>query len=230
MSISTGTVLSVSIGLATAVPYTDNEGGMTGIGKRPVTGPVQVSVPGPKGTAGGGVEGDAICDLRFHGGPDRAVYAYAREELDDWERVLDRPLADGLFGENLTTLGLDVEGALVGERWRVGGALLEVTGCRIPCRTFAGAVGETSWVRRFTQKGASGALLRVIEPGAVEAGDPVTVEHRPGHDISVSLLFRAATLERGLLPRTLAAAEWMESDLLEVARAYTAKYGNAPGH
>ncbi|MEU5980836.1 MOSC domain-containing protein [Streptomyces sp. NPDC047434] len=224
-------LLSVNAGRARAADYTDSPTGMTGIDKRPVEGPVRISAPGADGAGASGVAGDAVCDLRFHGGADRAVYAFAREDMDRWERDLERPLANGCFGENLTTVGLDVNGALIGERWQVGPqVVLEVTGGRIPCRTFAGFLGERGWVRRFTQSTAGpGALLRVIEPGELTAGDPVTVVHRPAHDITVSLLHRAATTERSLLPGTLVAAEWMESGLLDLARTYTDKYGTTGG-
>ncbi|MEV4948147.1 MOSC domain-containing protein [Streptomyces sp. NPDC053755] len=225
-------LLSVNVGQARAVEYTDSPTGMTGIDKRPVEGPVRVEAPGPLGVGASGVAGDAVCDLRFHGGDDRAVYAFAREDLDRWERELGRTLANGSFGENLTTLGLDVNGALIGERWRVGPeVVLEVTGSRIPCRTFAGFLGEQGWVRRFTLSAAGpGAMLRVIVPGAFTVGDPVTVVHRPDHDVTVSLLHRASTTERALLPSTLAAAEWMELGLLGLARTYAEKYGTAgPG-
>ncbi|WP_406862594.1 MOSC domain-containing protein [Streptomyces sp. HUAS MG47] len=220
-------LLSVNVGRARPVEYTDAPSGTSGIDKRPVAGPVRVEAPGAFGVAGGGVAGDSVCDLRFHGGDDRAAYAFAREDLDRWEKELGRPLSNGSFGENLTTRGLDVNGALIGERWRIGPDLvLEVTGGRIPCRTFGGFVEEKGWVRRFTESDAGpGALLRVIEPGEIRAGDAVSVVHRPDHDITVALLHRAATTERSLLPRTLVAAEWMESQLRELARTYAAKYG-----
>ncbi|MFF9912192.1 MOSC domain-containing protein [Streptomyces sp. NPDC013457] len=220
-------VLSVNVGRAMAVEYTDAPSGTTGIDKRPVEGPVRVEAPGPRGVGASGLAGDSVCDLRFHGGNDRAVSAFAREDMDAWERELGRPLANGSFGENLTTLGLDVNGALIGERWRVGPeVVLEVTGGRIPCRTFAGFVGEKGWVRRFMGSAAGpGALLRVIGPGAFTVGDPVEVVRRPDHDITVSLLHRAVTTERSLLPRTLAAAAWMDGELLELARTHTEKYG-----
>ncbi|MFF5934282.1 MOSC domain-containing protein [Streptomyces sp. NPDC012508] len=221
-------VLSVNVGRAMAVDYTDAVSGMTGIDKHPVEGPVRVEAPGPRGVGGGGLAGDSVCDLRFHGGNDRAVSAFAREDMDAWERELGRPLANGSFGENLTTLGLDVNGALIGERWRVGPeVVLEVTGGRIPCRTFGGFLGEKGWVRRFTRSAAGpGALLRVIEPGAFTVGDPVEVVHRPDHAVTVSLLHRAVTTERSLLPSTLAAAAWMDAELLELARTHTEKYGS----
>lgn len=199
---------------------------MTGIDKRPVDGPVRVTAPGLKGTGGSGLAGDTVCHLRHHGGDDQAVYAVAREDLDDWERELGRTLPNGGFGENLTTLGLDVSGALIGERWRMGsGLVLEVTCGRIPCRTFQEHLGEKGWVRRFTHRGAPGAYLRVIEPGEIRSGDPVEIVHRPGHDVTVAVQFRASTTERTLLPRLLAAGEALHPESLADAREYVAKYG-----
>jgi MOSC domain-containing protein YiiM len=219
-------LLSVNLGRAEAVPYTDNPEGVTGIDKRPVVGPVRVSAPGPKGVGGSGLAGDAVCKLEHHGGDDQAVYAMAREDLDEWERELGRTLADGAFGENLTTRGLDVSGALIGERWRIGPELvLEVTSGRIPCRTFQGHMDEKSWVKRFTQRGAPGAYLRVISPGEIRAGDAVEIVHRPGHDVTVALQFRAVTTERTLLPRLLAAGDALHPELLRTAREYEEKYG-----
>ncbi|CAM5353763.1 hypothetical protein SALBM135S_09285 [Streptomyces alboniger] len=162
----------------------------------------------------------------FPDGDDQAAYAYAREDLDAWERELGRPLANGVFGENLTTAGLDVNGALIGERWRIGdGPLLEVTSGRIPCRTFQGHLGEQGWVRRFTLRGVTGAYLRVLEPGLIRAGDPVEVVHRPEHGITAALQFRAVTTERELLPRLLEAGAALHPEAAEKARAHVARYG-----
>ncbi|MFG2822427.1 MOSC domain-containing protein [Kitasatospora sp. NPDC048365] len=220
-------LLSVNVGKAVPVEYTDAPSGTTGVDKRPVDGPVRLSRPGPKGVGASGVAGDDVCDLRFHGGPDRAAYAYAREDLDFWEDEANRAFAAGSFGENLTMEGVDVTNALIGERWQVGGVLVEVTGGRIPCRTFQGFLAEQGWVKRFTRAGRPGALLRVIEEGEVRAGDPITVVHRPAHAVTVGTLFHAATLDRTRLAETLVAAEWMESGLLGLAREYAAKYGSA---
>ncbi|OIK04913.1 MOSC domain-containing protein [Streptomyces monashensis] len=217
-------VLSVNLGRPQPVPYTDQAQGVTGIDKKPADGPVRVTAPGPKGTGASGLAGDAVCDLRHHGGDEQAVYAFAREDLDDWERELGRSLANGCFGENLTTCGLDVSGALIGERWRVGADLvLEVTSGRIPCRTFQGHLGERGWVRRFTRKAATGAYLRVIEPGEIRSGDPVEIVHRPDHGVTAAMEFRAATTERELLPRLLAAGEALHSEALARARKYVAQ-------
>ncbi len=199
-------LLSVNLGRPHSADYTD--AAFTGIDKRPADGRVAVTAPGPTGTAGSGLAGDAVGDLRDHGGDHQAVYAFAREDLDAWQEELGRALSNGVFGENLTTSGLDVNGALIGERWRVGtGLVLEVTSARIPCRTFAGWLGEKGWVKRFTQAARPGAYLRVVEPGEIGAGDDVEVVFRPGHEVTVEFLFRALTTEAELLPRVLAAGE-----------------------
>ncbi|MEU4929444.1 MOSC domain-containing protein [Streptomyces yokosukanensis] len=217
-------LLSVNLGRPQPVSYTDQSQGVTGIDKKPTDGPVRVIAPGPKGEGASGLVGDTVCDLRHHGGDDQAVYAYAREDLDDWERETGRSLTNGCFGENLTTDGLDLSGALIGERWRIGDeVVLEVTSGRIPCRTFQGHLGERGWVKRFTQKGATGAYLRVIEPGQVRAGDPIEVVHRPGHGVTVAMQFRAVTAERELLPSLLAAGEALDAETLAAARKYTAR-------
>ncbi|MGX5184878.1 MOSC domain-containing protein [Streptomyces avermitilis] len=218
-------LLSLNVGRARAVEYTDQPEGVTGIDKRPVDGPVRISAPGPKGVGASGVAGDAVCDTRHHGGEHQAVYAVAREDLDGWERELGRALPNGVFGENLTTEGLDVSGARIGERWRIGpDVVLEVTSGRIPCRTFQEHLGERGWVKRFTHKGAPGAYLRVVEPGEIRAGDPVEIVHRPDHEVTVALQFRAVTTERKLLPRLLAAAEALHPEALARAREYVQKY------
>jgi MOSC domain-containing protein YiiM len=196
---------SVNIGRPRSNPWKDS--GITGIDKRPVDGPVAVTAPGPKGTGAVGLAGDRVYDIRNHGGDDQAVYAYAREDLDRWAAELGRELPDGVFGENLTTSGADVNAALIGERWRVGDRLvLEVSCPRIPCGTFQGWMREQGWIKRFTRAALPGAYLRVIEPGEVQAGDRITVEHRPAHEVTVALAFRALTLEPDLLP-ALAAAD-----------------------
>ncbi|MFE0730390.1 MOSC domain-containing protein [Streptomyces antibioticus] len=219
-------LLSVNLGRPKSVPYTDNPQGVTGIDKRPVEGPVRVAAPGPKGVAGSGLAGDAVCDLRHHGGDDQAVYAVAREDLDDWERELGRTLGHGAFGENLTTEGLDVSGARIGERWRIGPTVvLEVAGGRIPCRTFQGHLGEKGWVRRFTQKAATGAYLRVIEPGEIRAGDAIEIVHVPDHEVTARMEFQATTTHRELLPRLLEAEDALHSETRAAVHKYLAKYG-----
>jgi MOSC domain-containing protein YiiM len=197
-------LLSVNVGRLRPNPWKGISA--TGIDKRPVEGPVTVTAPGPKGTGAVGLAGDRVHDVRHHGGDDQAVYAYAREDLDWWEAELGLALRDGVFGENLTTAGIAVNDALIGERWRVGpDVVLEVSCPRIPCATFQGWLGRPGWIRQFTQAARPGAFLRVIEPGDIRAGDLVEVADRPGHDVNVALVFRAVTLEPQLLPLLLAA-------------------------
>ncbi|GAA2390414.1 MOSC domain-containing protein [Dactylosporangium salmoneum] len=198
----------ISVNAGTPAPTEHSDVPYTGIDKRPIDGPVSITVPGPKGTEPTGVAGDRICDTRHHGGPDQAVYAYAREDLDRWAGELGRDLPGGVFGENLTTSGLDVTGARIGERWLIGErTVLEVCAPRIPCRTFAGWLGERGWIKRFTEVAVPGAYLRVIEPGEVCAGDGIRQVYVPEHTVTIGLTFRALTTEPGLLPRLLEAGE-----------------------
>ncbi len=186
----TACLLSLNIGASEPNPA--KEVGVTGIGKKPVDS-ATLRAPGPKhGGLGSGVVGDFIADVAHHGGDQQAVYAFAREELDAWQERLGRELADGLFGENLTTTGLDVDGALLGERWAVGDeVVLEVCGPRVPCSTFQARMGEAHWVKRFTEVGRTGAYLSVVTGGEVRPGDTIEVVSRPDHDISVPDAFRA---------------------------------------
>lgn len=191
-------VKSVNTGRPKEAPWAGI--GRTSIDKRPVDGPVLVT--------GLGLDGDQVSDTKRHGGHDKAVYAFAREDLDHWAGVLGHPIRDGRFGENLTTSGIDVNAAEVGERWRVGTALLEVASIRTPCNDFKNWMGlggydNARWVRRFTEHARPGPYLRVIEEGFVRAGDPVEVVHRPGHGVTVSTMFRALHLDQSLLPQLL---------------------------
>ena len=191
--------------------------GMTGINKQPVEHPVAVRAPGPKRTGlHSGLVGDQIFDIKNHGGDDQAVYAYAREDYDWWEQQLGRELAGGLFGENLTTEGLDVNGAILGETWRIGDELvLQTTFGRIPCATFQWKMREPRWVKRFGAERRPGAYLRVVHPGDVRAGDRVEILDRPAHGVTIAESYHAwlhdsAELGRYLeldgLPGDLAAA------------------------
>ena len=196
-------------------PNPHKEVGRTGIGKQPTEGSVEVRAPGPKTTGlGSGLVGDFIGDGKHHGGDGQAVYAFQREDLDEWERRLGRELPNGFFGENLTTVGLEINHARLGERWQVGrDVVLQVTTPRIPCSTFRGWIGEKGWARIFTAAGRPGSYLSVVTPGAIRAGDPIEVVHRPDHDVTISLAFRATTTERALLPRLLEAGDDLDPAL-----------------
>lgn len=200
----TAQVLSVNVGSAEPNPAKDV--GITGIGKRPVVAAV-LRAPGPKhGGLGSGIEGDFLGDVEHHGGDQQAVYAFAREELDAWAERLGRALPDGMFGENLTTAGLDVDAGLIGERWAVGDeVVLEVAGPRIPCATFQHRMDEPGWLRRFTEIGRTGAYLSIVTGGTVRPGDRIEVVSRPDHDITLPLTFRAYMGDLAATRRVLAA-------------------------
>jgi MOSC domain-containing protein YiiM len=213
-------VISVNVGQPRENPWKTMK--LTGIDKRPVEGPVMVKKPRASGMGLVGLAGDRVYDVREHGGPDKAVYAYAREDMDFWAAELDLALPNGVFGENLTTEGVDANGALIGERWRVGPTLvLEATGPRVPCGTFQGWLAQAGWIKRFALAGRPGAYFRVIEPGEIRAGDEIEVVYRPDHDVTVALTFRALLVEPELLPRLLV-ADALPADLKEMARRRTA--------
>lgn len=170
----------------------------TGIDKR-AQDAIDVADPGPKGHGGSGVAGDAVMNRKHHGGTEQAVYAFSREELDWWGADLGRELSPGTFGENLTTAGFDVDAALVGEQWRIGGSVvLTVTGPRVPCATFAAHMGVRGWVKAFTARGRTGAYLAVTQPGTIHPGDEIQVVWRPGHGYTVPMAFRAWMGDRDL--------------------------------
>jgi MOSC domain-containing protein YiiM len=213
-------VISVNVGRPRPNPW--KEMTLTGIDKQPVEGPVMVRPVRAKGLGMVGLAGDKVFDVRNHGGPDMAVYAYAREDLDDWATQLGRPLSSGMFGENLTTEGADPNGALIGERWRIGADLiLEVSSPRIPCGTFQGWLDQAGWIKRFTLAARPGAYFRVIESGPVQAGDPIEIVSRPDHDVTVSVSFRALTIEPDLLPRLLV-ADALPRELRDLAQRRSA--------
>jgi MOSC domain-containing protein YiiM len=154
----------------------------TAIWKDPVQGRVRVR--------GVNVDGDRQANLEAHGGVDKALYAYGAEDLEWWAGQLGREVPPGSFGENLTVRGVDVSGALVGERWRAGGTLLEVSQPRTPCFKLGIRMGSQRFPSRFADAGRPGAYLRILAEGEVAAGDPVEVVHRPGHGLTVAEVSR----------------------------------------
>ncbi|WP_431927365.1 MOSC domain-containing protein [Micromonospora wenchangensis] len=206
----TGRVAAVNLGVVTQARWAGDASGRSGIDKRPVDGPVLLRADG--------VAGDFIGERPQHGGPEQAVYAYAQEDAGWWSAELGRDISPGGFGENLTTWAVDVTGAVIGERWAVGSALLQVTKPRTPCTTFAGFWGVPDLVKRFTVRAAPGAYLRVLRDGEVSAGDPVEVVDRPAHGVTVGEVFRATSLEPELLPRLLDVPELPASTMEKVRR------------
>ncbi len=216
-------LLSVNLAVVRDNPF--NDAARTGIDKQPADVAVQVRAPGSKAHGlGSGLVGDFIGDRRHHGGDDQAVYAYALEDLQWWADELGVTLGAGQFGENLTTTGLEVNGARIGERWQLGDDVeLQVTEPRIPCGTFRGWMNRPGWLKTFTAAARPGAYLRVLTPGAVQGGDPVVVTHRPDHDVTVAMVFRALTTEPALLPRILEAPELADEtrEMAEEGRTFS---------
>lgn len=216
-------LLSVNLAVVRDNPFGDATS--TGIDKQPTDGPVEVRAPGSKVDGlGSGLVGDFIGDHRHHGGDDQAVYAYAMEDLQWWADDLGMTLSAGWFGENFTTTGLDVNGARIGERWRVGGAVvLQVSEPRIPCGTFRGWIDRPGWLKTFTSAVRPGAYLRVLKPGSVQGGDPVEVTYRPDHEVTVAMVFRALTTEPSLLPRILEAPDLADEtrEMAEAGRTFS---------
>jgi MOSC domain-containing protein YiiM len=176
-----GVVESVNVGTPREIRWR-GQTVRTAIWKDPVPGRVRV-----RGTS---VDGDEQGNPEVHGGVDKALYAYAAEDYEWWATELGRRPAPGTFGENLTVRGIDVSGALVGERWRVGGTLLEVSQPRTPCFKLGIRMGSQRFPRRFAAAGRPGAYLRILEEGEVAAGDPVEVAHHPGHGLTVAEVSR----------------------------------------
>lgn len=193
-----GSVTAVCLAAAAAPP--GGRGELSGIDKRPVPGPVHVGMLG--------LDGDHVVDARFHGGNDQALYAYSDAEADEWVAELGREVPPGWFGENLRVRGVATSDAVIGEQWRLGepgtGPVVEVTTPRTPCGKFARHTGESRWVTRFTSKAHVGTYLRVVSPGLVGAGDPVTVLRRPAHGVTIRNWFTDAGPEPA---RILLAAE-----------------------
>ena len=208
-------VVSINAGAAKAVTYRTASAPRTASQKLPIEGRVWIGADG--------VEGDDSGDRRVHHDAWMKVYAYSLEDYDYWSAELGAPVGPGQFSENLTTSGVDLNAALIGEVWRVGGALLQISHVRIPCQTFKGWMGasgfdERAWLKRFTAAARPGPYFRVLEEGELGAGDVITVEERPAHDVTVVDLFKALTTDRSVLPR-LAQVEglkpWIYDDVRE---------------
>src|SRR5256886_11580074 len=202
MATPAGKVLSVNVGGVRAFDY-NGRPARSAIWKSPVTGRVAAR--------GVNLAGDDQADRQAHGGPDKAVYAYAVEDARWWEQNIGRPLAYGEFGENLTTEGIEVNEALVGERWQSGSAVLEVSEPRVPCWRLGVRMNDKMFPRRFTEALRPGPYLRIIVEGDIGAGDEIRVVERPRHDLTIRDVFRIYTRDRDEVERLLAIPRMSES-------------------
>jgi len=188
-------VTSVNVARARLI-LINGEPTKTGIFKEPVPGPIELRDDE--------VIGDRVVDTAVHGGYDKAVYSYASEDYRWWAEQLGREIPPGWFGENLTLAELDTRDARIGERWRVGSALLEVSEPRQPCSKLGAKMGDQRFVRAFAKAMRLGAYLRIIEPGDVGAGDRIEIVERPDHDVTIGLLSRVLFEDSSLGPQVLA--------------------------
>jgi MOSC domain-containing protein YiiM len=202
MEPSLGTLVSINVGGTRQFDYRDGVA-TSAIWKSPVSGRVAAR--------GVNLEGDDQADRSVHGGPDKAIYAYAVEDLRWWAQALEKKLEYGQFGENLSTEGINVTGALVGERWQIGTALFEVSEPRVPCWKFAHRMGDAKFPKMFTQAGRPGAYLRIVTEGELEAGDEIPVVERPDHSLSIGDIFRIFTRDRSESSRLLEVPQLSDS-------------------
>lgn len=196
-----GRLLSVNVGTPREIEW---------LGRRETTSIWKAPIEGRVTVRGVNVAGDDQADREVHGGPDKAVYAYAREDSDWWERELGRALEHGNFGENLTISGIDVTAAVVGERWEVGSTVLEVAQPRIPCWKLGARMADPSFPVHFAAAGRPGAYLRIIEEGEIGAGDEIRVGDKPGHGLTVGDVARIYHQERNRCAQLLRAPELAE--------------------
>jgi MOSC domain-containing protein YiiM len=195
MATDNGKVVSVNVGGIRKFEYRGHPA-QSAIWKSPVSGRIAAR--------GVNLEGDRQADREAHGGFDKAVYAYAVEDERWWAREIGRPLSSGEFGENLTTERIEINDALVGERWRIGSAVFEVSEPRIPCWRLGVRMNDEMFPRLFTKAMRPGSYLRIIVEGEVGAGDDISVVERPDHDLTIRDVFRIYTRDRREVARLLA--------------------------
>jgi len=202
MATSASRVLSVNVGTVRQFEY-NGRPARSAIWKSPVVGRIEVR--------GVNITGDDQADRKAHGGPDKVVYAYAVEDARWWQQQIGRALEYGEFGENLTTEGIEVNDALVGERWQIGTAVLEVSEPRIPCWRLGIRMNDKTFPRKFTEALRPGAYLRLIVGGSVGAGDEIRVVERPAHALTIRDVFRIYTRDRDEVQRLLTVPQMSES-------------------
>jgi MOSC domain-containing protein YiiM len=199
MTIPSGNLLSINIATESKAQTWTESGNRTGIDKRSVEGLVFFG--------NDSVAGDNVVDRKHHGGYDKAVYAYAREDAQWWEEKIGQAINPGAFGENLTTTGIEVTGAVIGEQWRIGDLIIEVAEPRIPCRVFAGFWDRPTLIKEFTEANRPGAYLRIIEEAMIERGASIEVISRPDHGITIGDIYAAKSGARGKMHEIAALKE-----------------------
>ena len=195
------------------VPDVGGSVGETAIDKRPVN--------TAKAVTENGVADDHRADMLHHGSPNQAVYAYAKEDYDWWATELSLERKPGVYGENLTTTGIDLNNIEIGSKVKVGSVVLQATAPRIPCGTFQRWLKLDHWVKRFTEGGRPGTYFRVLVPGEVTAGDEFIVTERPAHGVTILDYFKVQSGDRD---QNRVQSLVNCSDLDEVSREKFAKF------
>lgn len=212
-------VLSVNVGIAREFEYNGGPA-KSAIWKSPVAGRIAAR--------GVNLDGDDQADRRAHGGPDKAIYAFAVEDAQWWAQKMGRSFAHGEFGENLTTEGVEVNSAVVGERWRIGTTLLEVSEPRIPCWRLGVRMNDPAFPRRFAEAMRPGAYLRIVAEGNVGAGDDIQVIDRPDHTLTIRDVFRIYTRDRDEVERLLSVPQMSQSWRRWANDSYQKRKGRFP--
>ncbi len=181
-------LISINVSLAREVHY-QGRTVSTGIFKKPITGAVQVSKLG--------LQGDQQADLSVHGGIDKAVYLYPNEHFNFWsDQYPQREFSAGLFGENLTTIGLLESEINVGDILRIGDVEFMVTIPRMPCFKLGIKMGDPGFIKAFLEANRSGFYLKVLKEGIIEADQPVAVTGGDGYGLKIAEVSRLYTLEK----------------------------------
>jgi MOSC domain-containing protein YiiM len=202
MATPLGKVLSVNVGTPREFEY-QGRPAKSAIWKSPVVGRIAAK--------GVNLAGDDQADRKAHGGPDKAVYAYAIEDTRWWEGQIGRALVHGEFGENLTTEGIEVNDALIGERWQVGTTVLEVSEPRVPCWRLGVRMSDKFFPRRLTEALRPGSYLRIIVEGDIGQGDEIRVVEKPEHDLTVRDVFRIYVRDHDEIGRLLTVPRMSDS-------------------
>ncbi|MFW5450724.1 MAG: MOSC domain-containing protein [Methylophagaceae bacterium] len=183
-------LVSINISLAIDIEY-NNKTISTGIFKKPVNSDVTISSTG--------LHGDQQVDLKNHGGEHKAVYGFSADHYDYWRKTLHNPeLAFGQFGENLTITGLDEALLCIGDQLQIGSCILEITQPRVPCFKLGIALDLKEMPTLFVQHGTTGIYFRVLQAGAVSAGDSIQLIYQQPKQLTVQTLFKAY-FDRGFI-------------------------------
>ena len=175
-------ILSVNVGLPREV-LSGKDIVTTGIFKEPIEGRVKLRKLN--------LDGDKQADLTVHGGEDKAVYAYPKEHYDYWQFELpNTALPWGMFGENLTTEGLNEDTINIGDSFRMGSAEVVATQPRLPCYKLGIKFGRMDIVRRFLASGRPGIYFKVLLEGEVEAGDSIDLISKDENNITIKDIVR----------------------------------------